>query len=69
MHGRWKISIQAWPFHGTKQEEVAPREREFLVEASDFDDANKQAQLLRLGILSHDKIWEAPIAGVVYVRE
>lgn len=64
--GTWKVVIEAWPYFGTKQEEVSPRSRVFSIQASDFEDAVRQARGIQIGIKSDDRVWEAPIMSVVF---
>lgn len=61
----WKITIEAWPYFGTPQSEVAPRVREYIVRANDFDDARKIADAILVGVGSHDKIWQANLWAVM----
>ena len=60
----WKITIEAWSYFGTPQSEVAPRVREYIVRANDFEDARKIADAIQTGVASHDKVWRANIWGV-----
>lgn len=70
MHGEYKVVIEAWPFssgNGSAIDNagVAPAKREFVVEADSFDQAYQSAKLIQQGIISHDKVWMAPIVSVV----
>lgn len=65
----YKIVIEAWPFHTGKlatkaQADVAPRVREWHIDAQDFDAAVTAAKHIQLGVASHDKVWQAKIRTV-----
>lgn len=64
----WKIVIEAWPYFDPPaveaQAKVAPRVREFLIDAQSYDEAHRAARFIQMGIHSHDKVWEAPIKSV-----
>lgn len=60
----WKITIEVWPYFGTNQDEVAPRVREFIRRANDFDDARKIADAIQTGVASHSKVWKSNLWAV-----
>ena len=64
----WKIVIEAWPYFDPPaveaQAKVAPRVREFLIDADTYREAHIAAGFIQLGIASHDKVHEAPIKSV-----
>lgn len=69
MTGRYMMRLEAWPYstgagQAADQAAVGPREREFEIRASGFDDAYRQAKLIQQGVLSHDRVWEAPIKSI-----
>lgn len=61
----WKIIIEAWPYFDPPaveaQAKIAPRVREFIIKANDFSEAKKSAELIRMGVHSHDKVHQANI--------
>ena len=69
----WVITIERWP-HSTgaggdvDQEYAGPRVSTFIVYATDFDDAQKQARLLSKGMCDHPRCWQAPITSIVKAK-
>jgi hypothetical protein len=61
----WKITIEAWPYFDPPaveaQAKIAPRVREFIIKADSFRDAQRAAELICMGVHSHDKVHKANI--------
>jgi len=74
MNGRWAMKLQAWPYstgNGRDADRAAagPHERSFEFRAADFDDAYAKAKLIQQGVLSHDRVYKAPILSLDYLGE
>jgi hypothetical protein len=69
---KFAIKIEVWPYAfisdgkgaAGDQAMVGPRIRTFTVEASDFKDAYRCAQMIQTGIASHDRVWQASIRSI-----
>ncbi len=71
--GHYKICIDVWPHstsEGGEKDQAACGERTqgYNVHANDFSHAFEQAKLLAKGIEANPRVWQAPIASIVFIH-
>lgn len=70
----YSVRIEVWPYstgngHTNDQDRAGPREREFILQADDFDAAVVAAGHLQTGIKSSGHVYQAPIRAVACLGE
>jgi hypothetical protein len=74
MTGRWKATIQCWPYSTGKGADVDQKnagERELIVDlghCADIDEAMRMAATFRRGMETSPHVWQAPITKLELER-
>jgi hypothetical protein len=74
MEGTYRISVRIWPYYSgemreTAEKRVGPSNRSIDTEATDFDDAKKQADAFMRGIRTNPNVWQVTLTAISYIEK